>query len=103
MEQQPFEIGQRILCVETHNNGYVREGKIYVVNDIKQFSCGCWMVDVGQNSKIGNLTMCRHHGAIHENNGIAWCGCFRFVPLESNEMKRVEFTKIIEDIPVSVN
>ncbi len=66
-----FEVGQRVVCIKTHSQGIIKEGEIFTISAIKEFECGCVVVDLGIKSDRINGN-CGMHGTIYYNGGTHW-------------------------------
>lgn len=55
MNNAPFHVGQKVVCVKTHDWGLVVKGKQYTVESVLQFDCcGRWAVKIrGVRSPLG--------------------------------------------------
>jgi len=80
-------IGQEIVCVEFHKEGFVKEGNIYKINDIRKGCCSNADIDVGKKDpKDANTygTNCRYCNKTMNNgsNNTIWFDESRFAPLQ---------------------
>lgn len=53
MNMAHFEVGGKVICVKTHQNGVVRKGEVYVLLAISKSPCGCKhkLFDIGKRAK----------------------------------------------------
>lgn len=86
MEQQPFYIGQKVVCIATSmTNAFgqrVVKGSIYIITDCRRCSCGEWSVTVEGIEGRGKYSSCPRCIRIMDNNGgHAFISAHRFAPL----------------------
>lgn len=95
----PFYPGEEIVCIESHNLGYVTKGESYRALQCAQHTCGCWSVDVGLPGDNSNNTYCRIHGPFHKIpiGGGKWIGARRFVSKHKRNFPLMTFEKIKEN------
>ena len=80
-------IGQDIVCIKTHSQGFVKKGEVYTIKSLRQACCHIG-IDVGLiDSRKGlNYTSSCIKCNSQINNGkspVLWFGDSLFVPLES--------------------
>jgi hypothetical protein len=99
MKEQPFYIGQKVVCVES--KGAYQKGIEYVVKVIQQCSCGLWKVGCVEhniNNPI-NVCKCGSDGPVVRY----WlANSSRFAPIQEN-FQAITFEKIMETALTSVN
>lgn len=90
-----FNIGQKVVCIEVHPEGYLEMGKIYSIEGLHE-KCGCGMlVDVGIKTKsTTSFIHCMSCGKIRQNDGIKLFSPRRFAPVE--EISNTTFDEIME-------
>lgn len=81
-----FKVGQKVVCVRTHPNNLVIEGKIYTITSIKQI-CSCNSVVVNNmpskfSKEFSSIVMCADCNAICDNDGYSRFFANRFKPLD---------------------
>lgn len=86
-----FEVGQKVVCIKSHSQGVVIEGKIYTIFGLKPCtSCKLLRLDVGVSTPRDGICSC---GTKHDQNGIHWIASQLFRPLDD------EFaTSVLENI-----
>ncbi len=91
-----FEIGKKVICIKTHSQGVVQEGKIYPILDLKECTkCKLLMVDVGSKaSKVMAKCIC---GNNHLSDGVHWVGSHILKPLDESFAEEV-LENILEQI-----
>lgn len=91
-----FEVGKKVVCIKTHSQGVVVEGKIYIVNNIDTCpKCGAIQLDVGISSDRNyGLCICNKRKV---NNGIHWLSSRIFRPLDESFAESV-LENIMEQI-----
>lgn len=104
MEQiPPFYIGQRVVRLESTNDGTLKKGEEFIVKGIK-FCCSAigWRIDVGRFPENYKSYACSSCHKQYEEPCI-WIAS-KFAPLEENtEFQAITFTKILEKELVSIN
>jgi len=78
-----FKIGKKVICIKTHSQGVVQEGKIYPILDLKECpQCKLLMIDVGVKAhKVFAKCNC---GNGHFSNGIHWIASSILRPLDES-------------------
>jgi len=91
-----FEVGKKVICIKTHSQRVVVEGKIYTVNNIQICSeCGTTQLDVGISSNRDyGLCLCNKR---HPTNGVHWLSSRIFRPLDESFAESV-LENIMEQI-----
>ena len=82
-----WHIGQEIVCVKSHSQGYVTCGKIYTINGLQKSMCKCNDVDIDVGITTNNTRFaCGGCEARWLNNaGVVWISETLFAPLEYNQ------------------
>ncbi len=98
-----FDVGKKVICIKTHSQGVVVEGKIYTINSINPCSyCGAIQLDVGISSKRDyGLCVCNLR---QPTNGVHWLSSKIFRPLDEsfaesvleNIMEQIEQEELVE-------
>ncbi len=95
-----FHIGQDIVCVKTHSQGFVKEGQLYVVKGLSTGICRCnpVIIDVGIVTDPAPIQCgrCKIIATKIGNPNIFWFGESLFRPLDelcdiselTNELKK---------------
>lgn len=98
---EPFYIGQRVVCIETHSWGAVIKDQIYIIKGVKT-SCEHhpWIVDVGIKADTWTCG-CGTCGK-PEITDIWWICATRFAPIQE-KFEPITFSKIMEEELISVN
>lgn len=97
-----FYVGQDVVAITTHDEGFYKEGDIFVVKGLKQGCCKrCPLdIDIGQITEFG--TVC-HYCDYDEETTIRWFNANNFRPLD--ELTNIsELTEILENTkPFEIN
>lgn len=93
--QPPFYQGQRVVCVDDstpsgfvfiHNSAlFLKKEKVYPVKGVKQFSCGCWAIDIGAPlcTLPHGYSLCSNCNKQYwDEDEIQWYRHNRFAPIE---------------------
>ena len=91
-----YEIGQQVVCVESHPMGDVKEGQVYTVKSLSLCKCcGNLIIDIGLNADntLVRCVMCNH---IFETNGITYFAAKRFRPLD--DLYNTEIEELMNDV-----
>jgi hypothetical protein len=97
MNEAPFHIGQKVVCVKTHSCGLVKRGRTYVIFGIR-FSCCSWIVDVGIKT-TSPYAKCRICCSIFPTNGIGEFYASLFAPVsESNISISASLIELAEEM-----
>ena len=105
-----FRIGQEVVCIETviTSDGEVgcKKGKTYIIKGISNY-CKCGeCLDVGildYADYTDKIIVCDNCETELPDDGIWWFFSKRFVPVNYEKAKKVEFKKIVEEIPIFSN
>lgn len=106
MKQQPFYIGQEVICIENGPRSGVKEGDKYTIEGLLQCpGCGVWMVDVGKRS-FGPI-FCDKTSETFGNTDIFWLAARKFAPTETSRIKytikEVEVATQIREMEVQLS
>lgn len=75
----PFYVGQRVVCVKSNKHLGIKEGRIYVIHNIKKGCCG-WDVGIGIRSfGVSSCPICLKE---EPPSSIWWLMAYRFAPIE---------------------
>lgn len=109
--EQPFQVGQKVVCLGTSKVCGLEKGHIYTILKIKRFCKCAWAVDVGVTTIVGEI-VCKDCGYSETVVALVrWLHYKLFAPIEENtneiknEFKEVTYTKIKKEVgvPQSVN
>jgi hypothetical protein len=91
-----FEIGKKVICIRTHSQGVVVEGKIYMIRDLRACStCNVLQIDVGiKSNNVLGFCICKNKNPTH---GIHWLSNKLFRPLDESFAESV-LENIMEQI-----
>jgi hypothetical protein len=91
-----FEIGKKVICVKTHSQGVVAEGKIYMIRDLRTCpTCNVLQIDVGvKSNNVLGFCICKNKNPTH---GIHWLSNKLFRPLDESFAESV-LENIMEQI-----
>ncbi len=96
--QDKFYVGAKVLCVETHSQGYVTKGKVYEVQGIMKRHCNCGgvLLDIGINVNAISLRCPRCGATKPKTDNICWLGERLFRLLEPDtELSEVEVNELL--------
>lgn len=96
IKQQPFYIGQEVVCIKTHSQGVVKKKDKLRVFAIKQSDCcGMWLVDVGVRLDYNGTQGCVCGSTTIFDHPIWWLCASLFAPIDEG-FEEIEYSKIIE-------
>lgn len=94
-------IGQEIVCIKSHPNGVVIEGKIYTIQSLKKGHCKCseTLIDIGAKTSkphlVGGWANCPNCKESYKKEGHNWwLSESRFAPLEYDQQAIEELLSI---------
>lgn len=106
MKYQRFYIGQKVVAVRNHSQGYFTKGQVFTVMAVKPKFCSCpgFLVDVGMTSTTC-LTECATCSETSDNGGKFWFHEDCFAPVQElrppfmtfSKIKEVEVTEVLID------
>ncbi len=102
MKEQPFYIGQKVICIQGDGNDHCSliKDQEYAVLNVRLCICGFWHIDVGlRHRAIG--TECYECG-VKEISKIMWCSYKMFAPIQEG-FQSISYEKIMEKEIVGVN
>lgn len=74
-----FKVGQKVVCIETHNLGHFKKGEIFILSGIKQCpNCKKILLDIGITVNY-DIIVCGKCGLEKENDN--YFSSHRFKPL----------------------
>lgn len=80
MEQQPFYVGQKVVCVSS--NRVFTKGVPYTINECVMCECGTWYVSTKEEYNGGCKVTCSKCHHLHTNTSGFWYAyASRFAPL----------------------
>jgi hypothetical protein len=80
--QQPFQIGQRVVCVKDHVNKRYVYGNEYIVFDTRQCACGSWKINIGVTNTPGFTgTYCCNCYVQFNHDDCLWANSKNFRPI----------------------
>ena len=93
-----MEIGMKLICVKTHSKGYVKEGEMHVVKDLKLcVSCKMLAVDVGIKGVADIVhTRCNCGHREHQPNKTVWFSHALFRPLD--DLYNTEIEELMNEV-----
>ena len=94
-----FEIGQEVVCIKSHEKGYVTKDKVYIIKNIIESKCNCneCLIDIGLRDYVIRHSICGKCRTNQENiDDIIWLGSSRFIPIQKDSWKEVTFEDIKE-------
>lgn len=71
-----------LLCIKTHEQGSYKAGKIYNLIEIKTFSCGCKLLNIGLSLTL-KRSVCFCQKVI--SNNIHWVNPSNFVEIGNQD------------------
>lgn len=95
MKEQPFYIGQRVVCVKDHSRSIVNKGLEYVCLGLLQFPCGCWNIGVGVKKTLPKYTCPIHNLTATNSYHCWWISASLFAPITNNFIE-IEYSKVLE-------
>lgn len=76
-----FEVGGKVICVKSHNQGIIKNGDVFELLGIRKCKCGCIQLNIGIYGL--ECTKCLEHGEIEEDKqNIWWFSSSRFLPYD---------------------
>ena len=96
-------IGQEIVCIKTHSQGYVKRGQTFTIRGLRLSNCICNNVeiDVGINcphkKRFHNCTGCKTRTQ-EMPYGARWFSQSLFAPLEYNQEAIDELLAVEEPV-----
>lgn len=91
-----YEIGQKVVCVQTSRNGVVKEGGVYQIQSFQICEgCGGLGINVGTKPLV-RLTKCNTCSFIWENNGVAYFDASIFRPLD--DLYNTEIEELMNEV-----
>lgn len=97
----PFYVGQRVVALRSHWQGYFEKGEEFIVVGIRK-PCCVWVIDVGiPNKHMGCVCSKCGYGEFNVN---AWFAIEDFAPISEN-FQAITLEKVVEvETPlISVN
>lgn len=106
IDYPPFYVGEEVVAIRDHSQGCYTKGQTYVVRAIRK-GCCVWEIDIGASHinsifgfPIAACSICRN---IEYNPVTWWMFASSFVSKAQEQFQQVEFNKILENEPCSVN
>ncbi len=96
MNNAPFRVGQRVVCVRTHEYGAVVRGMEYVVGGVRKSVCKCkgWEVLINGISLNTTVCLCIKCGVEWRDKKEEWWLCAsRFAPISPRSIEIPESLK----------
>jgi hypothetical protein len=86
-----FKAGQEVVAIRNHPDGVFKKGSIFMVRETEKSMCGCmaFIVDIGIQSKGGDLRCVLCNGLFKNHTSIWWFANHHFVPLQSEQAERI--------------
>lgn len=76
-------IGQEIVAIETHKDGYFKEGEIFTILGLRTSKCKCRKIHIDIGSALYCMTsICSMCGFIDDLSDVRWHGEESFKPLD---------------------
>ena len=103
-----FSIGQEVICIKTHSQSHINgvvKGNTYVVTGVYTSKCKCKKQEITLGIlKNYHSNECPYCKEVYPYIGLEWLFYTHiFIPVDYTKAKRVEFSKIVEEIPIYTN
>ncbi len=102
MEMQPFYVGQEVIGIKDHSQGYIKKGEHYTISGIMS-GCKCTknVVTVAEIAGNNRFSGCNHCNHFFSETGI-WLSEKLFAPIQT-EFQSVTFERVLETELFSAN
>lgn len=87
-------IGQEIVCIKSHSQGIVEEGKVYTIQGLRQ-SCCSVCIDIGCKTNRGYTKCGKCNTIYYPPDEIYWILERLFAPIEYNQQA---ISELLENI-----
>lgn len=97
----PFYIGQKVVYI---TGSFMSKGSIHTVKGVNQYSCGCWLIDIGTVGNNPNGTYCHKHGENYcTTSPIDYWASLSFRAYQEQKLKLISLTKVLEEVEMCEN
>lgn len=90
----PFYIGQKVVAIKDHTQGYFNKGDEFVVKGIEK-TCCVWVIIIGVRTGW-NISICVCRKSINNPNDMGRFNVASFAPLQQQSYPLMTFSKIVE-------
>jgi len=92
-------IGQKIVCVKSHQQGWFKEGEIFTINGLRKCLCKCNTLDIDigmiDNSGYAECYTCK--SSYYDNSVLGWFNETRFAPLDEMQAHESAIKELLKE------
>ena len=101
-----FEVGKKVICIKIHKEGFVKQGRIYVIRWTKYGECSCHNLRLDVGKKIPNKSGSGKFGikcltcsapCVATIDNTLWLSASRFAPYDDS-LSSITAEELIEEL-----